>query len=177
MSISAPQWREQLLQQARWIMEILQPDAICMDETFSGIGYDESPERRGPIAPDAIRFFKDMRTLVHSFGDDKAFLTSDCSMSGFSLWADGDVGDHAYPRSLGNPLFRQEPVRYLAALGDKPWRPCAWHFQHMWEHQMALARQVNAGVGVSNGWIEYSGLHGLPPEQRVRIIRDIESLL
>jgi hypothetical protein len=177
MSIASPEWREHLLQQAQWIMEILQPDAICMDETFSGIGYDEAHDRSGPLSPHAIKFFQELHALVRSFGDEKAFFTSDCSMSGFSLWADGDVGDHAYPNSLGHPLYRQEPVRYLAALGDKPWRPCAWHFRHMWKHQMALARQVGAGVGVSNGWIEYSGLHGLPAAERSRIIRDIESIL
>ena len=158
-------------------MEVLQPDAICMDETFSGVGYDESPDRRGPISPHAIPFFKEMHALVRSFGEEKAFFTSDCSMAGFSLWADGEVGDHAYPGLLGNPWYRQEPVRYLSALGDKPWRPCAWHFRHMWKHQMALARQVGAGVGVSNGWMEYTGLHGLPKHDRKQIISDIESLL
>ena len=79
MSIASSPWREHLLQQARWIMEILQPDAICMDETFAGIGYDESPERAGPLSPHAIRFFQQMRALVRSFGKDKAFFTSDCS--------------------------------------------------------------------------------------------------
>jgi hypothetical protein len=177
MSIAAPEWREHLLQQARWIMDILQPDAICMDETFAGIGYDEFPERAGPLSPHAIQFFQQMRALVRSFGEDRAFFTSDCSKTGFSLWADGDVGDHAYANSLGDPLYRQEPVRYLAALGDKPWRPCAWHFRQMWKHQMALARQVGAGVGVSNGWLEYTGLHGLSQKERIDIIRDIESLL
>ena len=42
---------------------------------------------------------------------------------------------------------------------------------------MALARQVGAGVGVSNGWLEYTGLHGLSQKERIDIIRDIESLL
>ena len=176
MSVAAQAWRQHLLQQAQWIMEILNPDAICVDETFAGIGYDQATERVGPISPHAISFFRDLRTLVRSFGPDKAVFTSDCSMSAFVLWADGDVGDHAYPGLLGNPLFRQAPVRYLGALGEKPWRPCAWHFQHMWKYQMALARQVGAGVGVSNGWLEYTGLHNLPANDRVRIIRDIESL-
>jgi hypothetical protein len=125
----------------------------------------------------AMDWHRKLRALIRSYGDDKAVFTSDCSMSPFVLWADGEVGDHAYPSSLGNPVYRQEPVRYLSALGDKPWRPCAWLFRHMWKHQMTLARQVGSGVGVSNGWIEYSGLHGLPAKERVRIIRDIESLL
>ncbi|WP_231615979.1 hypothetical protein [Novipirellula artificiosorum] len=177
MSIASQQWRDHLLEQARWIMEILQPDAICMDETFAGVGYDEAPERTGPISPHAIGFFKEMHSLVRSFGEDKAVFTSDCSRSAFCLWADGDVGDHAYGSSLGNPLYRQEPVRYLAALGNKAWRPCAWHFRHMWEPQMDLARQVGSGVGVSNGWIEYTGLYDLPTKDRDKLIRDIESLL
>ncbi len=177
MSIASKDWRDHLLQQARWIMELFYPDTICMDETFAGIGYDHAPGRTGPLSPHSIGFFKEMHALVRSFGEDKAFFTSDCSMSGFAMWADGDVGDHAYPRSLGNPLYRQEPVRYLAVLNDKPWRPCAWHFRQMWEHQMALARQVGAGVGVSNGWIEYTGLHRLRPEVRAKIIRDIDSIL
>jgi len=47
----------------------------------------------------------------------------------------------------------------------------------MWKHQMTLARQAGSGVGVSNGWIEYSGLHDLPDEERQRLIRDIETLV
>lgn len=177
MSIAAPEWRAHQLQQARWIMEILQPDAITMDETFSGLGYDEAPGRQGPLGPQAIDFFKQMHALVRSFGEDKAFFTSDCSMAGFVMWADGEVGDHSYPGLSGHPLYTQEPVRFLAALGDKPWRPCAWMFQRMWATQMKLARQVGAGVGVSNGWIEYTGLHRLPTAVKSKMIADIESLL
>ena len=91
--------------------------------------------------------------------------------------ADGEVGDHAYPNLLGNPLYRRELVRYLAVLGNKPWRFCTWHFRHMWKHQMALARQLGSGVGVSNGWIEYSGLHRLPDDERLRLICGIETRL
>jgi len=104
-------------------------------------------------------------------------FTSDCSMSGFILWADGECGDHAYSSLLGHPLYTQEPVRYLAALGDKPWRPCAWHFQQMWGAQMKLARQVGAGVGVANGWIEYTGLVRLPAPVRAKMLTDIATLL
>ena len=32
-------------------------------------------------------------------------------MSPFVLWADGEVGDHAYPNLLGHQLYTQEPVR------------------------------------------------------------------
>jgi hypothetical protein len=175
-SLSSPQWREHLLQQAAWIMEILGPDAIVMDETFAGLGYDFHPDRNGPTSPHAIEFYKAMRSLVKSFGNDKAFFSSDCSMSPFVLWADGECGDHAYGPLLGHPLYTQEPVRYLAALGNKPWRPCAWHFQHMWDNQVSLARQVGSGVGVSNGWIEYTGLTRLPDKIHNKIIADIESL-
>ncbi|EMI51778.1 hypothetical protein [Rhodopirellula sallentina] len=177
MSIASKPWREHLLQQAQWIMEYLDPDAICFDETFAGIGYDEAPGRQGPLSPHAIEFFRDLRAIVRSFGDDRAVFSSDCSRSAFCLWTDGDVGDHAYANSLGNPLYTQEPVRYLAALGDKAWRPCAWHFRQMWEPQMKLARQVGAGVGVSNGWIEYDGLHAMPAAEKEKIITDIESIL
>ena len=176
-SLGSPQWREHLLQQAEWIMEILQPDAIVMDETFAGLAYDQHPDRAGPTSAGAIDFYRKLRRLVRSFGDDKAFFTSDCSMSPFVLWADGECGDHAYPNLLGHPLYAQEPVRYLAALGDKPWRPCAWHFQHMWPAQMKLARQVGAGVGVSNGWLEYTGLTRLPGDVKARLLGDIAALL
>ena len=175
-SLASPQWRDHLLQQARWIMELLAPDAITVDETFAGIGYDHHPAHAGPTSPAAIDFYRKLRSLVRSFGDDKAFLTSDCSMSPFVLWGDGECGDHAYSSLLGHPLYTQEPVRYLAALGDKPWRPCAWHFQHMWPAQMKLARQVGAGVGVSNGWIEFTGLKSLPDAAKARMLRDIAAL-
>jgi hypothetical protein len=175
-SLASPEWREHLLQQAQWIMEILKPDAITVDETFAGLGYDYHPNHAGPTSAAAIDFYRKLRALVRSFGRDKAVFTSDCSMSPFILWADGECGDHAYDSLLGHPLYAQEPVRYLAALGDKPWRPCSWHFRHTWDWQMKLARQVGAGVGVSNGWIEYTGLVRLPSAARSRILADIHSL-
>lgn len=177
MSIAAPEWRWHQLQQARWIMEILQPDAIVMDETFSGLGYDEAPGRRGPLGPHAVEFFRQMRSLVRSFGRDKAFFTSDCSMAGFVMWADGEAGDHTYPGLSGHPLYTQTPVRFLAALGDKPWRPCAWLFRSLWETQMKLARLAGAGVGLSDGWLEYTGLNRLPAEVKAHMIGDIASIL
>jgi hypothetical protein len=158
-------------------MEILDPDAIVMDETFAGMGYDFHPDRVGATSGYAIDFYKKMRSLIKSFGKDKAFLTSDCSMSPFVLWADGECGDHAYPEILGHQLYNQEPVRYLAALGKKPWRPCAWDFQRMWDKQISLARQVGSGVGVSNGWIDYTGLKGLADPMRKKIVDDINTLI
>lgn len=175
-SLNSPQWTEHLLQQAEWIMELLQPDAICVDETFAGLGYDHHPDRAGPMSAAAIDWHRKLRTLVRSYGDDRAVFTSDCSMSPFVQWADGEVGDHAYAPLLGHPLYTQEPVRYLAALGDKPWRPCAWHWQGMWQHQMRLARQVGAGVGVSNGWVEFTGLTSVDETAKARYLTDIAAL-
>ena len=175
-SLGSAEWRDHLLQRARWIMDILRPDAIVMDETFAGLGYDHHANQAGATSAGAIDFYRKLRSLVHSFGPDKAFFTSDCSMSPFVLWADGECGDHAYPGSLGHPLYTQEPVRYLAALGDKPWRPCAWDFQRMWPAQMKLARQVGAGVGVSNGWIQYTGLTRLPVDVQIQTLADINTL-
>ncbi|MGA2258845.1 MAG: hypothetical protein ABSG53_29610 [Thermoguttaceae bacterium] len=94
-----------------------------------------------------------------------------------AMWVFDESGDHAYPGLLGDPLYLQEPVRYLAALGDKPWRPCAWDFQKMWPSQMKLARQVGAGVSVSNGWIQYTGLARLPESIRRGMLVDIDSLV
>lgn len=67
-------------------------------------------------------------------------------------------------------------MRYLAALGEKPWRPWSWQFQGMWDLQMKLARQVGAGVGVSDGWIEYTGLSRLPAAIRTKMLADIATL-
>jgi hypothetical protein len=176
MSIAAAPWREHLLQQAQWIMEVLRPDAIVMDETFTGLGYDEHPDRRGCLSTHAIAFFRQLRKLLRSFDRQCALLTSDCSLAAFVPWADGEAGDHAYPPLLGHPLYRKTPVRYLAALGGKPWRACAWDFTRFWDAQMDLARKVGAGVGVSNGWIQYTGLAQLPAEQARRMQTDIASL-
>ncbi len=177
MSLASAAWRDNLLQQARWIMELLDPDAIVMDETFSILGYDHHPERQGPYSLHGIDVIRKIRALVHSFGPNKAFLTSDCSMANTVMWSDGEVGDHAYSTLLGHPLYLQSPVRYLAALGRKPWRPCAWDFQRFWPRQMELARMVAAGVGVSNGWIQYTGLTRLTEKVRQQMIHDIESLI
>ena len=43
----------------------------------------------------------------------------------------------------------------------------------MWEAQMNLARQVGAGVGVSNGWLEYTGLTRLPARVKTEMLSDI----
>lgn len=180
-SLASAEWRAHLLQQAGWIMDLLRPDAIVVDETFAGLGYDYHAGRAGATSPvptsaAAIDFYRKLRALVHSFGDYKAVFASDCSMSPFVLWADGECGDHAYPGLLGHPLYTQAPVRYLAALGDKPWRPCAWQFRRTWTAQMKLARQTGAGVGVSNGWLEYTGLARLPADAKAGLLADIATL-
>jgi len=175
-SMASVSWREHLLRQAEWIMEILTPDAIVVDETFAGLGYDYHPDRAGPMSAGSIDFYRKLRSLVRSYGADRAVFSSDCSLAPFVYWFDGECGDHAYKSLLGRPSYTQEPVRFMAALGDKPWRPCSWHFQGMWDAQMKLARQVGAGVGVSNGWIEYTGLAGLSAAAKARILVDIKSL-
>ena len=70
MSMAAPEWRTHLLQQARWIMEIFQPDAIVVDETFTGLGYDKHSDRRGPLSQHSVGFFKQLHALVRSLGKD-----------------------------------------------------------------------------------------------------------
>jgi len=72
--------------------------------------------------------------------------------------------------------YRRTPVRYLAALGNKPWIPCAWNTQSLWDQQMDLARKTGAAVGIGNGWIEYAGLAGLPPQFRRKALADIATL-
>lgn len=103
-SLASPEWRAHLLQQAEWIMEILEPDAITVDETFAGLGYDWHPDRRGAMSAGAIDFYRKLRALVRSYGADKAVFSSDCSDAAFVLWMDGEVGDHAYPSLLGHPF-------------------------------------------------------------------------
>ena len=176
MSFAAKDWRDHLLKQTEYIMEILNPDAIVFDETFLCLGYDEHPDRKGPLSAHSIPFMKEMRELIHSFGKDKALLTSDCSMASMVMWADGEAGDHSYPNLLGNPLYRKEPIRYQAPLGKKPWIPCSWHFIQMWEPQMDLARKSGTGVGVANGYIEFNGLKNLPSTIAGKIKNDIQSL-
>ncbi|MBN1911841.1 MAG: hypothetical protein JW818_19020 [Pirellulales bacterium] len=178
MSVASPEWRNHLVQQAQWVMELLDPDGIVLDETFTAWGYDHHPDRRGPLSLHGVELMRSLRKAVRSFGADKALLASDCSMSNFVLWADGEGGDHAYGRLLGHPLYRQMPIRYASALGDKYWRPCAWCFQEQWDAQMDLARKIHDGcVGVSNGWNETTGLAHLPAKVRAKMIADIETLL
>jgi hypothetical protein len=176
MSVASPAWREHLVRQAGWIMELLDPDGIVLDETFIGWGYDHHPDRRGPLSPGGIELMRKLRATVRAFGPEKALFASDCSMGNFCLWGDGESGDHCYDRLLGNPIYRQEPVRYMAALGDKAWQPCAWLFKTFWPAQMDLARKVGAGVSVTNGWGDNLGLTRLPGKIKGQMIRDIESL-
>lgn len=174
MSIAAPAWRDHLLQQARWIMELLDPDALTVDETFCGLGYDYHPDRRGCLSVAMIPFIQELRALVRSYGEDKAVLTSDCAMAPFALWADGEAGDHAYPGLLGAESYRREPICYTAVLNGKAWIPGAWQFVHLWDEQLELMRKAGAAVGVSNGWIEYTGLAGLPAPLRRRLRQSID---
>ena len=62
------------------------------------------------------------------------------------------------------------------SFSSKPWRPCAWHFQPMWSAQMKLARRVGAGVGVSNGWLKYTGRTRLPGDVKAKMLGDIAAL-
>jgi hypothetical protein len=176
MSIGAPAWRRHLLQQAQWIMELLDPDAIVVDETFAYIGYDHHPDRRGPTSAAGIQWMKDLRALVRSFGPEKAVLSSDCGLGSMVMWADGEGGDHAYENLVGHPLYRKEPARFLAALGDKPWLPCAWQAWKFWDAQVELAKACGAGVGVSDGWLEFTGLSRMPAEQRQKMLADIDEI-
>lgn len=177
MSVASPIWRDHLVQQAHWVMELLDPDGIVLDETFTAWGYDHHPDRTGPTSAGGIELMRRLRATVRSFGPDKALFASDFSMGNLCLWGDGEGGDHCYDRLLGNPLYRRTPVRYMAPLGDKPWQPCAWLFKSLWPAQVDLARKVGAGVGLTNGWGDNIGLARLPEEIGRHMIRDIESLL
>ena len=176
MSIASEAWVNHLLQQVAWLRECVDPDAIVVDETFAGIGFDHHPERRCITSGHMIRFMKRLRRLIKDAGADKALLTSDCGLAPFALWADGEAGDCAYDAFLGQPAFRAPLGGEASLLGGRPWIPCAWQGVGMWAQQMDLARQVGAGVGLGNGWIEYGGFAGLPPEIRSRIREDINGL-
>ena len=177
MSTASPQWREHLVQQAQWIMELFNPDAIVLDETFTAWDWDHHKMHGGPLSPGGIELMRRLRAVVRSFGPDKALFASDCSMGNFCLWGDGEAGDHAYDRLLGHELYRRPPVRYLAALGRKPWLPCAWLSKTLWREQVDLAQKVGAGVGLSNGWGDNLGLTHLPEETKRQMLRDIASLV
>ena len=177
MSTASPQWRDHLVQQAQWIMELFNPDAIVLDETFTAWGWDHHPAHGGPLSPGGIELMRKLRAVVRSFGPDKALFSSDCSMGNFCLWGDGDAGDHAWEGLLGQELYRQTPVRYLAALGKKAWLPCAWLCKSLWAAQMDLARKAGAAVSVSNGWGDNLGLTHLPEDAKRQMLRDIESLV
>jgi hypothetical protein len=120
---------------------------------------------------------KDLRALVRSHGPDKAVLSSDCTLGSLVQWCDGEGGDHAYGALLGHALYREPPVRYLSALGPKPWLPCAWQALTFWNEQLELAHKVGSAVGVSDGWIEYTGLARLAPAIRQRMLGDLNRLV
>ena len=176
MSVASPAWRNHLLKQAQWIMELLDPDAIVIDETFASLGYDHHPQRQGPLSPGGIELIRKMRALVRSFGPNKALLVSDI--------LDIEHGDVGRCRRRRPRLSRDTRPSTLPAKSDaipsrSGWQavaPCAWYFQKMWPLQIELARAVGAGVGVSNGWLEYTGLARFPDTIRRNMIRDIESL-
>jgi len=177
MSHASAPWRDHLVQQAQWIMELFNPDAIVLDETFTAWGWDHHQEHGGPLSPGGIELMRRLRAVVRSFGPDKALLASDCSMGNFCLWGDGEAGDHCYDRLLGHELYRKPPIRYMAALGAKAWLPCAWLYKSLWSAQMDLARKVGAAVSVTDGWGDSFGLTRLPPDAKQQMLRDIESLV
>jgi len=177
MSPTSAQWRDHLVQQAQWIMELFNPDAIVLDETFTALGYDHHKTHGGPLSVGGIELMRQLRATVRSFGPDKALFASDCSMGNLCLWGDGEAGDHCYDRLLGHELYRKPPIRYMAALGEKAWLPCAWLFKSLWPAQVDLARKVAAAVGVTNGWGDNLGLARLPQDARQQMLKDIEMLV
>lgn len=176
LSIAHPAWREHLLEQARLVMEILDPDAIVMDETFAGLGYDFRSGSPQPLSPHAIPFFKSISALVSAFGNEKAFLTSDCGMAPFVQWAHGEGGDHLYPSLAAHPHYRETPVTFRAALGSKAWLPCGWLWQRHFEEQMDLARKAGAALAISTGWLDHGTLGALAPERRDKYLKEISTL-
>lgn len=177
MSPTSSQWRDHLVQQARWIMELFNPDAIVLDETFTALGYDHHKTHGGPLSKGGIELMRRLRAAVRSFGSDKALFASDCSMGNLCLWGDGEAGDHCYDRLLGHELYRKPPIRYMAALGEKAWLPCAWLYKSLWLAQVDLARKVGAAVGVTNGWGDSLGLARLPQDARQQMLKDIATLI
>jgi hypothetical protein len=177
MSPASPQWRDHLVQQAQWIMELCNPDAIVLDETFTASGYDHHKTHGGPLSKGGIELMRRLRATVRSFGPDKALFASDCSMGNLCLWGDGESGDHCYDRLLGHELYRKPPIRYMAALGEKAWLPCAWLYKSLWPAQVDLARKVGAAVGVTNGWGDNLGLTHLPQDARQQMLKDIATLV
>jgi hypothetical protein len=176
MSHSSAQWRDHLVQQAQWIMELFNPDAIVLDETFTAWGWDHHKTHGGPLSQGGIELMRRLRATVRSFGPDKALFASDCSMGNFCLWGDGEGGDHCYDRLLGQELYRKPPIRYMAALGNKPWLPCAWLYKSLWPAQVDLARKVGAAVSLTNGWGDGLGLTRLPADVKEQMLRDIAAL-
>jgi len=177
MSPTSAQWRDHLVQQARWIMELFNPDAIVLDETFTASGYDYHKTHGGPLSRGGIELMRRLRETVRSFGPDKALFASDCSMGNLCLWGDGEAGDHCYDRLLGHELYRKPPIRYMAALGEKAWLPCAWLYKSLWPAQVDLARKVGAAVGVTNGWGDNLGLARLPEDTKQQMLKDISTLV
>jgi len=177
MSHTSAEWRDHLVQQAQWIMELFNPDAIVLDETFTAWGWDHHKAHGGPLSQGGIDLMRKLRATVRSFGADKALFSSDCSMGNFCLWGDGEAGDHCYGRLLGNALYRKPPIRYMAALARKPWLPCAWLYKTLWPAQMDLARKVGAAVSVTDGWGDGFGLTRLPEGAKEQMLRDIRSLV
>jgi len=158
-------------------MELWDPDAIVLDETFAAWGWEHHKERAGPLSTGGIQLMRELRAAVRSFGPDKALFASDCSMANFCLWGDGEGGDHCYDRLLGHELYRKPPIRCMAALGKKPWLPCAWLYTSLWPAQMDLARKTGAAVSVTNGWGDGFGLTRLPDDAKKQMLRDIGSLV
>ncbi len=177
MSHASPQWRKHLVQQAHWIMELLNPDAIVLDETFSAYGIDHHKSHGGPLSLGGIELMRQLRNAVRQFGPDKALFASDCSMGNFCLWGDGEAGDHCYDRLLGHDLYRTSPIRYTAPLGKKPWLPCAWLYKSLWNAQVDLARKTRAAVGLTNGWGDNLGLTRLPHNVKQQMLADINTLV
>ncbi|MCC5833186.1 MAG: hypothetical protein JJU20_00490 [Opitutales bacterium] len=176
MSMANPLWREHLLKHAASIMDVLNPDALVIDETFAGLGYDYRNGKPEAMSTGMIEFLKKLREIVRAKGEDKAVFSSDCALGSFVLWCDGEGGDHAYDSLLGDERYRDPPIRYLAALSNKPWLPCNWQQCRFWDAQIDLSRKLGTGIGVANGWIEYAGLKGLPAEMKKRMLQDIRSL-
>jgi hypothetical protein len=160
-----------------YVGELFNPDAIVLDETFTALGYDYHKSHGGPLSKGGIELMRELRATVRSFGQDKALFASDCSMGNLCLWGDGEAGDHCYDRLLGHELYRKPPIRYMAALGEKAWLPCAWMYKSLWPTQVDLARKVGAAVGVTDGWGDNFGLTRLPEDARQQMLKDIETLV
>ncbi len=145
-------------------------DGFVWDETFYiTAGNTGTEHKRGYLPRTQMRLVKEITAMLHSFGPNKAFFTSDIISSGhfdappYSLMADG-----TYQDSGCEPYYW--PFGIFPNYRNVFWS-CNWFPASKFRYTVFGVQAYHTPVVFTNGWGDDKGISELSPDERKDFMR------